>query len=42
VITVGVDFQPIDPVVVKLEYQDLKNEAETATDQFNVALGYIF
>ena len=42
VITFGVDFQPIDPVVMKLEYQDQKNEAESATDQFNVALGYVF
>jgi hypothetical protein len=42
VLTVGVDFRPIDPVVVKLDYQDIDNQAETATDQFNVALGYIF
>jgi hypothetical protein len=42
VLTVGVDIRPIDPVVVKLDYQDIDNQAETATNQFNVAIGYIF
>jgi hypothetical protein len=42
VLTVGADFRPLDPVVVKMEYQDLSDEADTATDQFNVSLGYIF
>lgn len=41
-LTLGVAFKPIDQIVVKADYQDYDNGAGTATDQFNVALGYIF
>ncbi len=40
--TFGLAFQPIDQVVMKLDYQDVDNGAGTGVNQFNVALGYIF
>jgi hypothetical protein len=42
ILTVGLNFSPIDPVVFKLDYQDIDNAAGTGLDQFNVAVGYIF
>jgi hypothetical protein len=42
VLTAGVDYRPIDPLVFKLEYQDFSNEAESGVDQVNAAVGYIF
>ncbi len=42
ILTVGATYRPIDSVVIKADYQNLRNEAESATDQFNAALGYIF
>jgi hypothetical protein len=42
VLTAGVDYRPIDPLVFKLEYQDFSNEAESGVDQVNASLGYIF
>jgi hypothetical protein len=41
-LTVGIAYRPIDPLVVKADYQDFDNEAGTGLDQFNVAFGYIF
>ena len=41
-LTLGVAYQPIDSVVVKVDYQDFENGAGTGVDQFNVLLGYIF
>jgi hypothetical protein len=42
ILTTGVAFRPLDPVVVKLDYQDVDNAAGTGVNQLNVALGYIF
>ena len=41
-LTLGVAYQPIDSVIVKVDYQDFDNGAGTGVDQFNVLLGYIF
>jgi hypothetical protein len=41
-LTLGLAFKPIDQIIVKADFQDYDNGAGTATDQFNVALGYIF
>lgn len=41
-LTLGLAFRPIDPLVVKIDFQDFDNEAGNATDQFNFALGYAF
>jgi hypothetical protein len=41
-LTLGFAFKPIDSLVLKLDHQDFDNGAGTATDQFNVLLGYIF
>ncbi len=40
--TVGLTYKPIPQVVVKGEWQDLDNQAETGVNQVNFALGYIF
>ncbi len=40
--TIGVNYKPIPNVVVKAEYQNLDNEADEATDQFNFGIGYVF
>lgn len=41
-LTLGLAFQPIDQVIVKVDWQDYDNAAGTGIDQLNVALGYIF
>ena len=42
ILTFGLDYKPIAPIVIKLDYQDLNNAAGTGIDQFNLAVGYIF
>lgn len=41
-LTLGVAYQPIDSVILKVDHQDFENKAGTGVDQFNVLLGYIF
>ncbi|MGH9360985.1 MAG: hypothetical protein ACRD2T_03650 [Thermoanaerobaculia bacterium] len=41
-LTLGFAYQPIDPLIVKIDHQDFDNGAGTGVDQFNVLLGYIF
>ena len=38
VVTFGVAWQPIDQLIVKLDYMDF----DEAVDQWNLAFGYIF
>lgn len=40
--TVGLNFKPIEQIVLKGEFQDYDNAAGTASDQWNLALGYVF
>jgi hypothetical protein len=40
--TFGFQFQPIQNVVVKTDYQWIRNVANTGLSQFNIALGYTF
>ncbi|MDX1632234.1 MAG: hypothetical protein R3234_10255 [Thermoanaerobaculia bacterium] len=42
ILTLGLDYKPIDQVVLKVDYQDVSNEADTGNDQINVGIGYIF
>ena len=42
ILTLGVAFKPIPQTVIKLDWQDVDNEAGTGIDQWNIALGYIF
>ncbi len=42
ILTLGLNWQPIDQVIFKADWQDVKNGAGTGIDQFNLALGYIF
>ena len=41
-LTLGFAYQPIDQIVLKVDHQNIDNEAGTGTDQFNVLLGWIF
>jgi len=40
--TIGLAYQPIRRIVVKLDYQDKSNRANSGYDQINVGLGYVF
>jgi hypothetical protein len=40
--TFGVEFRPIFNVVVKTDYQWIRNAARTGRNQFNINLGYAF
>ncbi len=40
--TLGVEFRPISNIVVKSDYQWLRNPARTGVNQFNILLGYSF
>jgi hypothetical protein len=40
--TFGFAYKPHPQVVIKLDYQDIDNEAGTGTDQYNLAVGYSF
>ncbi|MDT8436608.1 MAG: hypothetical protein RRA92_07615 [Gemmatimonadota bacterium] len=42
IVSVGAQVLPIPNIVLKADYQFHSNEADTAVDQFNVALGYLF
>lgn len=42
ILTVGLNFKPIEEIVTKVEYQFYDNAADTASDQLNLGLGYIF
>ena len=42
IVTVGAAFRPHPNVVAKVDRQLRRNDAETATSQWNVALGYMF
>lgn len=40
--TFGVQWKPISQTVIKADYQNVNNEAGTGTNQWNLAVGYIF
>ncbi|NRA40255.1 MAG: hypothetical protein HRU15_19070 [Planctomycetes bacterium] len=42
VMTYGFDFKPHPNVVVKLDYQDFDNDADSGQDQWNLGLGWMF
>ncbi len=42
IVTVGLNFKPIDEVVFKLEHQFIEDGNNDRLDQTNLALGYIF
>jgi hypothetical protein len=41
-LTIGAVFKPIEPIAVKLDWQQRKNAASTGVNQWNVGLGYLF
>ncbi len=41
-VTTGLQYKPVDQVVVTADYQNFSNGAGTAIDQFNLGLGFIF
>ncbi len=40
--TFGCSWQPIPSIVLKVDYEDFDNRADTGVDQFNLAIGYLF
>ena len=42
ILTFGVSYKPIPQVVVKVDFQDVRDEAGTALDEFHAALGFLF
>jgi hypothetical protein len=40
--TFGLTWKPIPYIAVKIDYQNRANGDNSAVDQFNVALGYLF
>ena len=40
--TLGIQYKPISQTVIKVDYQNVDNEAGTGLDQWNIAVGYIF
>ena len=42
VLTAGLSWKPLPQIVIKADYQDYDNGAETGVDQWNLALGWVF
>jgi hypothetical protein len=42
ILTAGLAFKPFEQLILKVDYQDVDNEAESGIDQFNALLGYVF
>jgi hypothetical protein len=42
IFTYGLQFKPIPQAVIKADYQNVDNEANTGLDQWNIGIGYIF
>lgn len=42
ILTLGLQWQPFEQLVVKGDWQDVDNGAGTGVDQFNLALGWVF
>ncbi|MBI4456778.1 MAG: hypothetical protein HY644_12880 [Acidobacteria bacterium] len=40
--TLGFEFRPIYPIVIKTDYQWSRNKAKSGLNQFNLAIGYAF
>ena len=35
-------LKPIEPIAIKIDWQQMKNAARTGVNQWNVGLGYLF
>jgi hypothetical protein len=42
IVTVGLNYKPIDEIVFKLEHQFIKDGNGDRLDQSNLAMGYVF
>jgi hypothetical protein len=42
IFTVGFAFKPVSQTIIKVDWQNTDNAADTGSNQWNVALGYIF
>jgi hypothetical protein len=42
ILTLGLVYKPIEQIVLKIDYQNVDNQAGTGADRFNVLLGYVF
>ena len=41
-LTYGISYKPIPKIVLKLDYQDRRNDDDSADDQFNMGIGWVF
>jgi hypothetical protein len=41
-LTIGAVLKPIEPIAIKIDWQQRKNAARTGVNQWNVGLGYLF
>ena len=42
VLTIGAVLKPIEPIAIKIDWQQRRNAARTGVDQWNIGLGYLF
>lgn len=42
IVTLGVSYKPLEQIVVKADWQQVKNGASTGVDRFSLGLGYVF
>lgn len=42
VLTLGAVFKPIEPIAIKIDWQQMKNAARAGVNQWNAGLGYLF
>ena len=42
IFTLGIAYQPIEQLIIKIDWADVDNAAGTGVNQFNAQLGYIF
>jgi len=40
--TIGLTYKPISNVAIKADFQDFENDSETAINQANLGIGYMF
>jgi len=42
IVTFGIDYKPIPQLVIKLDFQDTSNDANSGFEQINLGMGYVF
>jgi hypothetical protein len=42
ILTLGIDYKPIEPIVLKLDFDNHRNAAGTGVDRWSLGVGYVF